>query len=65
MSSTSGPERVEAKGTLKDRLTCVPGAMTGGAAEAVEGLFIGAVTGRSWLDLENGKPAEGVIFSHP
>jgi hypothetical protein len=65
MSSTSGPARFEAKGTLKDRLTWVPGGMTGGGALAVEGRLIGAVTGISWFDLEKGKPAEGVIFSQP
>jgi hypothetical protein len=43
----------------------VPGGMTGGGAEAVVGRFIGAVTGISWLDLEKGKPVEGVIFSQP
>jgi hypothetical protein len=39
--------------------------MTGGALVAVAGRFIGAVTGISWLDLENGKPADGAIFSQP
>jgi hypothetical protein len=42
--------------------------MEGGAAPPVDGRFIwggGAETGRSWLERENGKPAEGVIFSHP
>jgi hypothetical protein len=66
MSSGSGPARFELKGTLKDRLTCVPGGITGGALVAVEGRFIGgAVTGISWLDRENGKPADGAIFSQP
>lgn len=65
MSSTSGPGRLEAKGTLKDRLTCVPGGMTGGAEVAVDGRLMGAVTGISWLDREKGKPAEGAIFSQP
>jgi hypothetical protein len=39
--------------------------MTGGAEVAVLGRLIGAVTGISWLLLENGKPADGVIFSQP
>jgi hypothetical protein len=65
MSSGSGPLRLEEKGTLKDRLTWVPGAMTGGAEVAVAGRLIGAVTGSSWLEREKGKPAEGVIFSQP
>jgi hypothetical protein len=65
MSSGSGPARFDEKGTLKDRLTCVPGGITGGALVAVDGRFIGAVTGISWLDLENGKPADGAIFSQP
>lgn len=65
MSSGSGPARLEEKGTLKDRLTWVPGGMTGGAEVAVEGRLIEAVTGISWLDLENEKPVEGVIFSQP
>jgi hypothetical protein len=65
MSSGSGPARFDEKGTLKDRLTCVPGGITGGALVAVEGRLIGAVTGMSWLVLENGKPAEGAIFSQP
>jgi hypothetical protein len=65
MSSGSGPARLEEKGTLKDRLTCVPGGMTGGAEVAVEGRLIGAVTGISWFDLENEKPVEGAIFSQP
>lgn len=65
MSSGSGPARLLLKGTLKLRLTWVPGGMTGGAEVAVLGRLIGAVTGMSWLDLENGKPADGVIFSQP
>jgi hypothetical protein len=65
MSSGSGPARFEEKGTLKDRLTCVPGAITGGALVAVDGRLIGAATGISWFDLENGKPADGAIFSQP
>ena len=65
MSSGSGPARFDEKGTLKDRLTCVPGGITGGADVAVEGRFIGAVTGISWFDLENGKPVDGAIFSQP
>jgi hypothetical protein len=65
MSSGSGPGRFDEKGTLKDRLTCVPGGITGGALVAVDGRLIGAVTGSSWLDRENGKPAEGAIFSQP
>lgn len=65
MSSGSGPARFDEKGTLKDRLTCVPGGMTGGAEVAVEGRLIGAATGISWLDLEKGKPVEGAIFSQP
>jgi hypothetical protein len=56
---------LDEKGTLKDKLTCVPGGITGGALVAVDGRFIGAVTGISWLDLENGKPADGAIFSQP
>jgi hypothetical protein len=66
MSSGSGPARFELKGTLNDKLTCVPGGITGGALVAVEGRFIGgAVTGISWLERENGKPADGAIFSQP
>jgi hypothetical protein len=65
MSSGSGPARFDEKGTLKDRLTCVPGGMTGGALVAVDGRFIGAVMGMSWFVRENGKPAEGDIFSQP
>lgn len=65
MSSTSGPGRLEAKGTLKDRFTWVPGGMTGGAEVAVDGRLMGAVTGMSWFDLVKGKPAEGAIFSQP
>jgi hypothetical protein len=65
MSSGSGPARFEEKGTLKDRLTCVPGGITGGAEVAVDGRFIGAVTGISWFDLEKGKPVDGAIFSQP
>lgn len=65
MSSGSGPARLLLKGTLKLKFTCVPGGMTGGAEVAVDGRLIGAVTGISWLDLENGKPADGVIFSQP
>jgi hypothetical protein len=65
MSSGSGPARLEAKGTLKDRLTWVPGAMTGGADVAVEGRLMGAVTGISWLDREKEKAVEGAIFSQP
>lgn len=65
MSSTSGPAKLDAKGTLKDRLTWVPGGMTGGAEVAVEGRLMGAVTGMSWFDLVKGKPAEGAIFSQP
>lgn len=65
MSSGSGPGRFDEKGTLKDRLTWVPGGIAGGALVAVAGRFIGGVTGMSWLVLENGKPADGVIFSQP
>jgi len=65
MSSGSGPCRLEEKGTLKERLTCVPGAITGGADVAVEGRLIGAETGISWFDLENEKLVDGAIFSQP
>jgi len=65
MSSGSGPGRFDEKGTLKDRLTWVPGGITGGADVAVVGRLMGAATGISWLDLENGKPVEGAIFSQP
>ena len=65
MSSTSGPARFDEKGTLKDRLTWVPGGMTGGAAEAVDGRLMGCVTGMSWLLREKGKPTEGFIESQP
>lgn len=56
---------MEEKGTLKDRLTWVPGGMTGGCDVAVEGRLIGAVTGISWLDLEKEKAVDGAIFSQP
>lgn len=63
-SSASGPARLEAKGTLKERLTQVPGVMVGVTAAALDGRLTGWL-GRSLCDRDMPKPIEGVIFSHP
>lgn len=66
MSSTSGPPRLEEKGTLKERLTLLPGVEPGEAAAELDGCLMGGVAGGMWwlCGLEP-KPIEGDTFSHP
>ena len=76
MSSTSGPARLDASGTFKERLTIVPGAgaeerLAAAALELlvlvevlVKGCLLGGEMG-IWLWGLEPKPIEGDTFSQP